>query len=165
MKYCFVCGTGLIRKELKNEGKIPYCPACEEYRFPVYNVAVSMEVMSPDRSKVLLIQQYGKEKWILVAGYVNRREKPEQAVVREVKEETGLDVTSVTFNSSEFYEKSNTLMLNFSCIATSENISSFNREEVDRISWFSWKVAEQTVYPDSLAHHFLKEWMRKEGHL
>ena len=83
----------------------------------------------------------------------------------KVKEETGHDVTTVTFNSSEFYEKANTLMLNFSCIATSENISSFNREEVDRISWFSWKVAEQTVYPDSLAHHFLKEWMRKEGHL
>ena len=44
-KHCFECGTSLIEKELEGEGIVPYCPKCEQYRFPMYNVAVSMIVI------------------------------------------------------------------------------------------------------------------------
>ena len=53
---------------------------------------------STDHSKILLIQQYGKARNILVAGYVNKGESAEEAVVREVKEETGLTVVDYRFN-------------------------------------------------------------------
>ena len=43
-KHCFECGTALIEKELEEEGIVPYCPKCQQYRFPMYNVAVSMTV-------------------------------------------------------------------------------------------------------------------------
>ncbi len=33
-KHCFDCGTPLIEKELEGEGVVPYCPKCEQYRFP-----------------------------------------------------------------------------------------------------------------------------------
>ena len=89
-KHCFECGTALIEKELEEEGIVPYCPKCQQYRFPMYNVAVSMIVVDEETGKILLIQQYGKPSYILVAGYVNRGEAEEHAVVREVREETGL---------------------------------------------------------------------------
>ena len=38
-KHCFECGTALIEKELEEEGIVPYCPKCQQYRFPMYNVA------------------------------------------------------------------------------------------------------------------------------
>ena len=45
MKYCIECGAKLTEKECINfglsEGMIPYCPICNEFRFPVYNTAVS----------------------------------------------------------------------------------------------------------------------------
>ena len=44
-KHCFECGTALIEKELEEEGIVPYCPKCQQYRFPMYNVAVSMIVV------------------------------------------------------------------------------------------------------------------------
>ena len=44
-KNCFECGTALIEKELEEEGIVPYCPKCQQYRFPMYNVAVSMIVV------------------------------------------------------------------------------------------------------------------------
>ena len=44
-KHCFECGTALIEKELEEEGIVPYCPKCRQYRFPMYNVAVSMIVV------------------------------------------------------------------------------------------------------------------------
>ena len=59
----------------------------------MYNVAVSMVVTDEETGKILLIQQYGKPTYILVAGYVNRGEAEEDAVVREVREETGLHVS------------------------------------------------------------------------
>ena len=37
-KYCHECGSELTEKELENEGIIPFCPKCNQYRFPMYNV-------------------------------------------------------------------------------------------------------------------------------
>ena len=68
-KHCFECGTALIEKELEEEGIVPYCPKCQQYRFPMYNVAVSMIVVDEETGKILLIQQYGRPSYILVAAY------------------------------------------------------------------------------------------------
>ena len=91
MEYCMECGTKLTERFLKNEGMVPFCEQCNAYRFPVFSVAVSMEVLHPDKDKVLLIKQYGKDRYILVAGYINKGESAEHTVVREVREEIGRD--------------------------------------------------------------------------
>ena len=91
-KYCQECGTVLTEKYLENEGMIPFCPKCNQYRFPMYNVAVSMIVVNKSTDNILLIKQYGRPFFILVAGYVNRTESLEHAVIREIKEETGMTV-------------------------------------------------------------------------
>lgn len=155
MKYCLECGTALILKALKNEGDIPYCEKCGEYRFPVFSTAVSMIVQSPDKSKILLIQQYGRHDNILVAGYVNKGESAEEAVVREVREETGMGVLSLDYNRSEYFPRTNTLMLNFSCVADSDCLDGLNTDEVDHAEWFTPAQARERIRPESLAKRFL----------
>ena len=71
-KFCRECGTELVPKELENEGIVPYCPNCGQYRFPQYNVAVIMIVVNELTGEILLIQQYGRPSYILVAGYVTQ---------------------------------------------------------------------------------------------
>ena len=71
----------------------------------MYNVAVSMVVTDEETGKILLIQQYGKPTYILVAGYVNRGEAEEDAVAREVREETGLHVSRMKFNRTRFLSR------------------------------------------------------------
>ena len=93
MKHCMQCGSELVLKELKDEGMVPYCPTCKDFRFPVFNVAVSMVILNETKDETLLIKQYGKDSYILVAGYVNKGEDAEDAVIREVKEEMGLAVS------------------------------------------------------------------------
>ena len=130
VKYCHECGSKLTEKELENEGIIPFCPKCNQYRFPMYNVAVSMIVINKETNKILLVKQYGKPFYILVAGYVNRTEQLEHAVAREIKEETGMNVSSIKFNRTSFYEPSNVLMCNFTAFV--ENDSDFcPNEEID----------------------------------
>ena len=156
MKYCVECGTKLIYKYLEKEGLIPYCQKCNEYRFPIFSSAVSMLILNPDKNKILLIQQYGKPSFILVAGYINKGENALEAVKREVFEEVRLHVSELTFNSSEYYEPTNTCMFNFSCVSDSENFILNN--EVDKAQWFTFEEAEKNIKENSLAQKFLKNY-------
>ena len=159
MNYCMQCGEKLEIREHPEEGPIPYCPKCESYRHPIFNTAVSMVVMNAQRDQVLLIQQYGRPSYILVAGYITRGEDAEDAVRREVKEETGLTVETVTFNRSHFFEPSNTLMLNFEC--TVKDMDVHENQEVDRWKWFSLEEALKNIRPNSLAEKFLQYYCKK----
>jgi len=158
MKYCADCGAELVTKFLDSEDRdIPYCPHCGEYRFPVFNTAVSMVVMNSSKDKILLIKQYGRDSYILVAGYVNQGEDAEDAARREVFEEMGLKVETVSFNRSHYYEPSNTLMLNFTVTVADEHVHT--NEEIDSYKWFSVAEARANIREGSLAQKFLNGFL------
>ena len=73
-RFCTKCGTPFEKRELEGEGLVQFCPRCNAYHFPVFNTACSMIVVDPKEKKILLIKQYGRDHYILVAGYVNRGE-------------------------------------------------------------------------------------------
>ena len=157
-KFCRECGTELVPKELENEGIVPYCPNCGQYRFPQYNVAVSMIVVNEEKDEILLIQQYGRPSYILVAGYVGRGESLEDAVVREVREETGMTVSHMKFNRTQFFEKSDTLMCNFTAFVKDSSELNTNFE-VDKYAWFTRDEARANIRPNSLAEYFLVSYL------
>lgn len=159
-KYCQECGTALIEKELENEGIVPFCPKCNQYRFPLYNVAVSMIVINRRTDKILLIKQYGRPFFILVAGYVNRTESLEHAAAREIKEETGMTVSSLRFNRTKFFEPSNTLMCNFTAFVDDESEMNTN-EEIDSYQWFTKDEAKENIKKNSLAEYFLNAYLNE----
>ena len=156
-KHCFECGAELEERELEGEGIVPYCPKCGQYRFPMYNVAVSMIVINEQTGEILLIKQYGRPHFILVAGYVNRGEQLEHAVVREIKEETGMVVSHIKFNRTSFFEPSNTLMCNFTAFVKDASELSPNGE-IDSYQWFTPSDARKNIRPDSLAQKFLNAY-------
>ncbi len=159
MKYCFECGTLLVDKPLKKEGMIPYCSKCEAFRFPIFSSAVSMIIHNPSKDKILLIKQYGTGNNVLVAGYINKGENAENAVIREAYEEIGLRVGELRFNKSEYFPKTNTLMLNYSCVADTEALDGMNTEEVDEARWFTFEEARNSIMPKSLAKRFLLNYL------
>ena len=162
MSYCPVCGTRLFEKELEHEGMVPFCASCGEYRFPLYNVAVSMVVVNDENGQLLLVKQYRKDFFRLVAGYVNRTEPLEHAVVRELKEETGMTAEQIRFNRTCFYEPSNTLMCNFT--AHVRNDAELNPNyEIDSWAWFSPEDAQKNLRPETLAGRFLNAWLEEKG--
>ena len=158
MKYCQECGTALTEKELEHEGVVPFCPKCRDYRFPMYNVAVSMIVINEENRKILLVKQYGKDFFRLVAGYVNRTETLEHAAVRELKEETGMTAGRIRFNRTRFFEPSNTLMCNFTVFVKNDRELNPNYE-IDSCAWFSFDDARRNTDPKTLAGRFLNEYL------
>ena len=162
MKYCMQCGEKLTEKMLEGEGMVPWCPSCGDFRFPIFNTAVSMIVVNRERDKILLIKQRGKDYYLLVSGYVNKGEDAENAVRREVLEEVGLNVQECHFNVSNYYAPSNTLMLNFTAIV--DECSARSSEEVDSWKWFSPEEARANIKNGTQAQAFLNGYFDGEYH-
>ena len=164
MLHCMQCGEKLEMRYLPSEGRdIPYCTACGDFRFPVFNTAVSMIVTCPATGRIALIRQYGRPGFILVAGYVNRGEDAEDAAVREVREEMGLKVTAVRFNHSHFFAPSNTLMLNFTAIVETDD--AHPNSEIDAWKWFTVEEARANIREGSLAQAVLNGFFDGEYHV
>ncbi len=125
-------------------------------------VADTMVVRDEKTGRILLIQQYGRPSYVLVAGYVNRGEQAEQAVVREIKEETGMTVARLRFNRTKFFAPSNTLMVNFTAYVSDATALHAN-EEIDRWSWFTPEQARENIRPGSLAEEFLNAYLDECG--
>lgn len=73
------------------------------------------------------------EGWFaLVTGYLERNEDPKQGVVREVKEELGLDVVETHLIGNYIFERKNEVMLCYHAVATGtvalgEELAEFKR--------------------------------------
>jgi len=153
MNYCMECGGKLELKPHGEEGLVPFCAGCGAFRYPVFNTAVSLLVMDEAQENVILIRQYGRPHYILVAGYVNRGEDAEDAARRELMEELGLSALTVRFNRSRYFPPSNTLMLNFTVTVAKQEAQP--NHEVDAWRWFSLEEAREAIKPESLARAFL----------
>ncbi|MDK8179657.1 NUDIX domain-containing protein [Paenibacillus sp. UMB4589-SE434] len=110
--------------------------------------------MNKERTKVLLIRQHNMVDYILLAGYVNRGESAEETLIREVKEEVGLDVGTYKYMRSLYFERSNTLMLNFVSVTHDETRMQINAE-VDHAQWFAFDEARRVIMKGSMAESFL----------
>ena len=161
-EFCPACGAALEDRPHETEGSVPFCPRCGEYRFPMFNAAVSMIVRDEVTGRILLIQQYGRKAYILVAGYINRGEAAEHAAVREIREETGLAVSRLRFNRTKFFEPSNTLMINFTAFIR-DAAALHTNAEVDRCAWFTPEEARANIRPGSLAAEFLNAYLDECG--
>lgn len=162
MKYCSQCGTKLIMKANGIDGKVPYCPKCQEFRFFKFSSAISAIIFNPQKTKILLLQQYGRLEYILLSGYINRGENAKQALLREVMEETQLPVASYSYNDNAYYKPHDVLMHNYAVVVASENVQA--NKEIDHYVWVPVSEAVGKIAPGSLAQAFVKEWLEK-GHI
>lgn len=107
--YCYYCGTRLKQEFI--EGKVrPYCPQCRE---PIYEnpVPATSLIVTDSENALLLVKRSVEPKigyWCLPGGFIELGEAPDQAALRELKEETGLSgkidrLLGVTSDSSERY--------------------------------------------------------------
>ena len=66
--------------------------------------------------------------------------------------------SSLTFNRTQFFEPSNTLMCNFTAFVNDDSELSTN-EEIDSYRWFTPDEARENILQDSLASYFLNAYL------
>ena len=153
--FCTVCGEKLTLMFKQEEGLVPYCNKCAEYRFPRFATAVSMVVTNRTKDKILLAKHIGSDDYILFAGYIKKGETAEKAVTREFKEETKLDTVKFKYMGSRYHEPKNVLMLNF-LIMAENGVITLDENELSEAEWFEPEKALEVIRKDSVAEMFLK---------
>lgn len=133
-RHCPQCGKKLILKEIGDEGEVPYCPDCTRPFFSFSYPCVICLVTDGAGQFALIKQGYVSERYVFVAGYVQRGETLEAAAAREVEEETGLKVRSVKYLESFYFERDDNLMAGFE-VTVEHGDFSLSRE-VDSAEWF-----------------------------
>lgn len=92
VQYCPSCGRPVVRK-FSHGRERPVCEHCGRIHFEEPKVAAG--VLIQHEGRVLLVRRIMEPKrgmWSLPAGFVDADEDPAEAAVREVREETGLEV-------------------------------------------------------------------------
>jgi NAD+ diphosphatase len=109
-RHCGRCGHAT---EVEQGGHRRRCPNCGLQQFPRTDPAVTMLVQSQDRC--LLSRRHGAppNRWSALAGFVEPGETPEEAVVREAREETGVAITSAEYVTSQPWPFPAALMIGF----------------------------------------------------
>lgn len=152
--FCQDCGEKLSLKFCEGEGLVPYCNSCGEFKFPPFKTAVSMTVVNKAQDKIL-IGRHTNGNNLLFAGYVKKGESAEKAIVREIREETGLNTIKYRYMSSRYHEPRNVLMLGF-IVVVSDGELKLNTEELTDAKWLTFDEALEAVQHDSTAEYFLK---------
>ena len=96
--YCPYCGEGLSSKNLEGKDR-DFCEACDRVIWRNASPVAAVIVRKGD--EVLFVKrgiEPGKGLWSLPAGFLEHRESPSEAAVRELEEETGLKVSEEDLN-------------------------------------------------------------------
>lgn len=163
MKYCQVCGRELVSREMGDEGAVPYCQTCKRLYLNHPPTSVLVAVVNGNGQVVLLRQNYvSRVNWVLVAGYVKVGETLEQTVVREVSEETGLEISQCRYVGSYFHEGRGVLMLGFFAIAKDHNLK-HESKEVDDLKWEDINTAVSLLREGSIGQQHLMKVIGQLG--
>jgi NAD+ diphosphatase len=131
---CSVCGA---RTVIVEGGAARKCPECSTQHFPRTDPAVIMLVVD-DQDRCLLGHNGARASgWFsTLAGFVEPGESLEEAVAREVLEETGVVVADVTYAGSQPWPFPSSLMLGFLAKASTVEIQ-VDGEEITEARWFT----------------------------
>lgn len=160
--YCPHCGQKLVKKEIGDEGLIPYCESCRVPLWDMFTTCIICAVVNEYGEVALLRQGYvSATSYVCVAGVMKLGESAEECAMREVKEEIGQDVEKLEFIRSYPYEKKEMLMLGFHAAVRKKDFTLSG--EVDSVEWFPLSIATEKLRHGSIAWQLVNEVKQKRS--
>jgi NAD+ diphosphatase len=132
-RFCPRCGG---RLEVTDAGHVLVCRQCGRQQFPRTDPAVIMMVTAGDRALLGRQESWPEGRYSTLAGFVDPGESLEEAVVREVAEETGVQVADVTYFGNQPWPFPQSLMVGFFARAVTTEIC-VDGAEISDARWFT----------------------------
>ncbi|MBO4320354.1 MAG: NAD(+) diphosphatase [Treponema sp.] len=158
-KFCPTCTSPLIDDSHFSARK---CPKCERLFFPRIEPAVIVLVTKGDSILLVKTKNSRKNFYSCVAGFVEQGETLEQAVEREVMEETGIQIKNIKYIANQPWPFPDQLMLAFRAEYKSGEIK-LQEEEIADGGWYTKDNMPVTPNPGSVSYSLIKHW--KNGDL
>ncbi|CAM3643196.1 NAD(+) diphosphatase [Parendozoicomonas haliclonae] len=156
-KCCSRCGEALKESE-RVDDRARICPSCDYRSYPVVSPCVIVLIHRDE--EILLAQgvRHPAGFFSLIAGFVEPGETLEQAVAREVKEETGLDVTDIQYRNSQPWPFSHNLMVGFTARYAGGELT-LDPEEILQADWFPLHKLPQLPPPQTIARRLVDDYI------
>ena len=164
-RFCGLCGSPTRSEEA---GHMRRCtdPACNTMHFPRTDPAVIMLVTDGERVLLGRNKNFVPGMYSTLAGFVEPGESLEDAVAREVREETAIEVGAVHYHSSQPWPFPANIMLGFYAEAASTEITVDYGELADA-RWFErdWLRSHpddnefRLPRRDSIARRLIEDWL------
>jgi len=164
-RFCGNCGGECAPR---SAGNVMACPTCKAQHFPRTDPAVIMLVVRGDSCLLGHSHRFPNTRmYSTLAGFVEPGESLEEAVRREVKEESDIDVGRVLYHSSQPWPFPASIMLGFHAEGLSEDIR-IDPDELLDARWFS-RAQLRDPEPhgfalpraDSIARRLIEDWLEQ----
>jgi NAD+ diphosphatase len=167
-RFCGLCGAPTASGEA---GHVRACTNadCRATHFPRTDPAVIMLVHDGERCLLGRQAIWPKGMHSTLAGFVEPGESLEEAVAREVMEETAIEVTDVAYHSSQPWPFPSSIMLGFHARAVTTEIR-VDPVELEDARWFERaqllahrEDSDEFRLPrrDSIARRLIEDWLRR----
>ena len=168
-RFCGVCGAPTRSEEA---GHVRRCTeaGCATMHFPRTDPAVIMLVTDGDRALLGRNKNFLPGMYSTLAGFVEPGESLEDAVAREVREETAIEVGAVHYHSSQPWPFPANIMLGFYAEAASTAIT-VDYGELEDARWFErdWLLSHtdddnfRLPRRDFIARRLIEDWLSRSG--
>ncbi len=162
-KHCGVCGS---LSKAESGGNTRTCTAddCGAQIFPRVDPAIIVLVSNGEQCLLGRQPAWPEGRYSTIAGFVEPGESLEDAVRREVAEETNIEVGAVSYHSSQPWPFPSSLMLGFTAQANSSDIV-LNDGELEDAQWFTRKELRsgfpKLPYRLSIARRLVDNWLQR----
>jgi NAD+ diphosphatase len=162
-RFCANCGAP---SDIREAGHLRRCPACGAEHHPRTDPVVIMLVHDGERAVLGRQAHWPSGRFSALAGFVEPGESLEEAVAREVREETGARVADVRYHSSQPWPFPASLMLGFLARWTSGE-PAIGDGELEDVRWFTRAQigsGEVRLPPrQAIARRLIEEWLGREA--
>ena len=165
--FCGKCGH---KTNLSEAGNARICvnDKCKQAFYPSMDPAVIVLVTSGERCLLGRQKVWQKGMYSTIAGFAEPGENIEDAVFREVEEETGIRIDNIEYQSSQPWLFPSSLMLGFTAKAKNKKIV-INKSELENARWFSREEFKDNLDKElirlplkvSIAYNLIKTWYDK----
>jgi NAD+ diphosphatase len=164
-RFCGTCGSPTLAAK---GGHVLVCtnPACRHEQFPRIDPAIIVLVSDGERALLGRQAAWPVGRYSTIAGFVEPGESLEDAVAREVLEETGITVDQIEYHSSQPWPFPSSLMLGFTAHALNLEIARRD-DELEDAQWFTredLKSGRPLVPPSvSISFRLIEHWFDAGG--
>lgn len=162
------CGTCGFKTTPIKGGHVLICtnPTCRHEQFPRTDPAIIVLVSDGERALLGRQAAWPPGRYSTIAGFVEPGESLEDAVTREVFEETGIEVDGIEYHSSQPWPFPSSLMLGFTARARTTQIVRRD-DELEDAQWFTREdlTSGRPLVPPgvSISYRLIEHWFNAGG--
>jgi NAD+ diphosphatase len=152
------CGGCAVPTELVPGERARRCPRCGATFYPRISPAIIVLVEKDQQILLARNANFPAGRFSLVAGFVEPGESLEQAAVREVREEVGIEITDLRYDGSQPWPFGRSLMIGFHARYAGGDIR-VDGVEIAEADWFALDQLPDLPSPISIARKMIDRFV------